>query len=447
MYVDTRDNEGHTPLMWASYLNFDQSIRYLLTQGAEINLADNLGSTSLHWAALKGQVKAAEELINKGADLHAKDHSGETALRMATRKGFKKLANLLSKYEKNRKILLTNAQSNLLWFLLPFFTVFYVFLLLGNFPSFIVGAFIVAASIFGIKYYFTPYWPSLDRKNPIFVAIVTSTYLLSAFVYFGRMIQVTSTYTIETFIFLLLNLIWPPLYYKCITGNPGYVENDSKVGISDEWKDYKSLLEKGEKEIGEFCITCLIRKPIRSKHCRSCNRCVARFDHHCAWINNCVGANNILPFLACLIGVVIDHLLFVRFSFICMFSFFFFPLLNFYLFFLLDFSYMENGPSFLPLNLSLPFYFTADTLLFLLTIFHINNILWLSYLLFSLSLGIKVNTTTNESMNGSRYDYLRHPVSGDYRNPFDKGLKQNIMDIIQPSINYYKLYKLEQIPH
>ncbi|XP_075053510.1 palmitoyltransferase ZDHHC23 [Mixophyes fleayi] len=41
-----------------------------------------------------------------------------------------------------------------------------------------------------------------------------------------------------------------------------------------------------------WCKVCHVVRLPRSGHCRICGSCVQRLDHHCVWINNCIGAQN-----------------------------------------------------------------------------------------------------------------------------------------------------------
>ena len=40
-----------------------------------------------------------------------------------------------------------------------------------------------------------------------------------------------------------------------------------------------------------------------SKHCRFCDKCVLKFDHHCKWLNTCIGQKNYQHFLTLVVGV------------------------------------------------------------------------------------------------------------------------------------------------
>nr|XP_056714670.1 palmitoyltransferase ZDHHC23 [Euleptes europaea] len=50
----------------------------------------------------------------------------------------------------------------------------------------------------------------------------------------------------------------------------------------------------------DWCSKCQLVRPVRAGHCRICGRCVKRLDHHCVWINSCVGEQNHQAFILAL---------------------------------------------------------------------------------------------------------------------------------------------------
>ncbi|CAH1989992.1 unnamed protein product [Acanthoscelides obtectus] len=55
----------------------------------------------------------------------------------------------------------------------------------------------------------------------------------------------------------------------------------------------------------QMCGVCDGYKAPRSHHCRKCGRCVLKMDHHCPWINNCVGWGNHAHFTCFLLSATL----------------------------------------------------------------------------------------------------------------------------------------------
>ena len=101
---------------------------------------------------------------------------------------------------------------------------------------------------------------------------------------FGWSYAIIATYGVLT----LLSL-WAHL--KTMLSNPGAVPRSARP--------LPAAREAGIPET--ICGRCDAYKPPRSHHCRICARCIVRMDHHCPWMNNCVGAINQKHFVLFLI--------------------------------------------------------------------------------------------------------------------------------------------------
>ncbi|CAN6925039.1 unnamed protein product [Brassica oleracea var. botrytis] len=65
--------------------------------------------------------------------------------------------------------------------------------------------------------------------------------------------------------------------------------------LDDCWKQEE---EQGNSRVGMYCMLCNCEVHTSSKHCRRCDKCVDGFDHHCKWLNNCVGRKNYMSFVS-----------------------------------------------------------------------------------------------------------------------------------------------------
>eukprot|EP00066_Takifugu_rubripes_P025840 XP_011615106.1 PREDICTED: ankyrin repeat domain-containing protein 53 [Takifugu rubripes] len=82
--INSSDLQGrravHMVMSSQSWPRTSSCLRYLLEQGADINVKTNSGATPLHLAASEGLLDCVETLIQAGADILAQDDMGNTPL-------------------------------------------------------------------------------------------------------------------------------------------------------------------------------------------------------------------------------------------------------------------------------------------------------------------------------------------------------------------------------
>eukprot|EP00928_Gymnodinium_smaydae_P020821 TRINITY_DN18051_c0_g1_i1.p1 TRINITY_DN18051_c0_g1~~TRINITY_DN18051_c0_g1_i1.p1 ORF type:complete len:370 (-),score=18.59 TRINITY_DN18051_c0_g1_i1:189-1190(-) len=120
------------------------------------------------------------------------------------------------------------------------------------------------------------------------IGFVTYTYFVHYLPHFDTYGVVGQGAMTSVGLFFVTNTLYN--YGKASFMDPGTPPDCTDEAIADFLQRYES--ETGDAATPKKCTKCIKLKPPRCHHCSICQRCVLKMDHHCPWINNCVGHGN-----------------------------------------------------------------------------------------------------------------------------------------------------------
>ncbi|CAI2361966.1 unnamed protein product [Moneuplotes crassus] len=250
--VNCRDRVNGTPLHWACYSGADTTVAYLLANDAYPNAQDKDGHTPLHLAIKSSDVvkntRLVKQLLFNGADRNLTNNEGSSPMDYAKD---------VAVHHVSVEIRKSLAEPKYCSFLLLTQPLTKMKKELHTAISFVV---LMTLLLVVLYFYIFPFTGSIVW-NCVLGALFGSSvifWILSAF------------------------------------KDPGYLKKSDKL-------EFITLVEKLDPTC--LCPKCKIIRTPRSRHCTICDKCVERFDHHCPWINNCIGTGNHGIFIIFLINI------------------------------------------------------------------------------------------------------------------------------------------------
>jgi len=117
---------------------------------------------------------------------------------------------------------------------------------------------------------------------------------------------------VKVLVFHFITVLLVVSYLRSILTHPGVIpDNEQWVCVTgpDQKKMQASavgLQESKRSGSRRNCKWCNKYKPDRCHHCRQCQLCILKMDHHCPWIYNCVGFYNYKYFFLLLFYCFLD---------------------------------------------------------------------------------------------------------------------------------------------
>ncbi|TGZ82810.1 ankyrin [Ascodesmis nigricans] len=405
--VDSRDPNQHTPLMWAGYKGFPACVDLFLRWGADIHAVDDSGLSALHWALVRGNYSCIERLVEYGADRFLPTHEGKVpatvAAELKTEKawhdaleecGYDINANPINPPNTILGFQVADKDAVLrrFFFLWPTVEIIVIVMILAALPWFLgIPSALAVGTMMHVLGSKALRWAKPGEKamhkTPYLAGIFAGTAFWVAVRYLWRIFTNTfTTVPISNLLFIILFTTAIYFYFKAMNMDPGFVPKPT--GLAEQKHVVGTLIGEWKYDAQNFCTQCMIRRPLRSKHCRACDRCVARHDHHCPWIFNCVGARNHRHFLVYVAALELGIALLLRIAWI-------------------HFSFADDT-GFICSDLTSPRICSLlryDSYTFLITIWAAFQLTWVTMLIFVQLFQIARAKTTYESMHQSSYNH------------------------------------------